>query len=230
MEKEMVKILAASPLFNGIPDNELAGMLGCLNPKVESFAKSSYIAVEGDEFAGLGILLAGEATVIKENAAGVRNVMTILGPGHMFGEMVAFSARRFWPASVFAQTECMVVFLPPGKITGECEKVCANHTRMINNMLQIVSEKALLLNRKVEYLSIRSMRVKIATYLLEQYKQTGKKTFYIPLKRNDMADFLNVSRTALSREMGRMRDVGLIEFYRSAVKINDLAGLMETVE
>jgi len=226
----MVNILAASPLFNAIPANELAGMLACLNPKVESFTKGSYIAVEGDEFGGLGILLAGEAAVIKENAAGVRSMMTTLATGHMFGEMVAFSARRFWPASVFAQTDCTAVFLPPGKITGECEKTCVNHTRMINNMLQILSEKALLLNRKVEYLAIRSMRIKIATYLLEQYKRTGKKTFYIPLKRNDLADFLNVSRTALSREMGRMRDAGLIEFYRSAVKINDLAGLIETVE
>jgi CRP-like cAMP-binding protein len=97
-------------------------------------------------------------------------------------------------------------------------------------MLLIVSERALTLNRKLEYLTIRSMRTKIATYLLEQRKLTGKNTFVMPLKRNDLADFLNVSRTALSREMGRMRDDGLIDFYRSSVKLTDVERLIKIVE
>jgi CRP-like cAMP-binding protein len=148
----------------------------------------------------------------------------------MFGEMVAFSSKKAWPASVFAQSECSVVFLPPQKITGTCPHACAGHQRLIRNMLLIVSEKALLLNRKVEYLTIRSMRTKIATYLLEQRKLTGKNTFVMPLKRNDLADFLNVSRTALSRELGRMRDEGLIDFYRSSVKLTDVGNLLKAVE
>lgn len=227
---EMVKILATSPLFAGIAADVLAVMIGCLQPKLSRHAKNSFITVEGEPFAGLGILLAGEAAVVKENVAGTRSVLTVLGPGDMFGEMIAFSARNTWPASVFAQSECSVVMLPPQKIMGTCPHACDGHHQLVRNMLLIVSEKALMLNRKVEYLSIKSMRAKIGTYLLEQYKRQGKKTFTLPLSRNDLADFLNVSRTALSRELGRMRDEGLIDFYRSSLKVEDIDGLKKVVE
>jgi CRP-like cAMP-binding protein len=55
--------------------------------------------------------------------------------------------------------------------------------------------------------------------------RTGETLFMLPLKRNELADFLGVSRPAVSRELGRMRDEGLIEFYKSSVRILGLAGL-----
>ena len=97
-------------------------------------------------------------------------------------------------------------------------------------MLGILSAKALFLNQRVEYLAIKGMREKISTYLLEQYKINNKNTFTLPLKRTEWADFLNVSRTALSRELGRMRDEGIIEFYRTSVKINNLVMLKRGAE
>jgi CRP-like cAMP-binding protein len=225
-----MEILARSALFAGIEADTLAAMMSCLQPKVANYAKNSFITVEGEPFNALGILTVGEAAVVKENVAGVRSVLTSLAAGDMFGEMVAFSARNTWPASVIAYSECTVVFLPPHKITGTCSAVCGGHQRMIMNMLQILSEKALTLNRKVEYLVVRSMRAKIGKYLIELYRLTGKRTFVMPMKRNDLADFLNVSRTALSRELGRMRDEGLLDFYRSSVKIMDLEGLLKATE
>jgi len=148
----------------------------------------------------------------------------------LFGEMIAFSPRKHWPASVFAQSTCSVMFLPPEKIIGECTHVCGGYKQLIKNMLVLLSTKALMLNQRVEYLAIKGMREKISIYLLEQYKINQKNTFVLPLKRNELADFLSVSRTALSRELGRMRDEGIIEFYRTSVKINNLAMLRKGAE
>ena len=230
MNKDILPILATSPLFAGILPAAAQSMLDCLQPKILHYDKTTYIASEDELFTGLGILLAGEAAVIKENAAGTRSVLTVISAGDMFGEMIAFSTRQTWPASVVAQTNCSVVFLPPQKITGECSNLCGSHQKLIRNLLQILSEKAIILNRKVEYLSIRSLRAKIATYLLEQYKEAEETTFVLPLNRSNLADFLSASRTALSREMGRMRDEGLIEFYRSSIKIIALDKLNKAVE
>jgi len=229
-EEKTLDTLAASPLFGSISRGDLAGMLNCLKPKTATYEKSSYIAVEGEPFTGLGILTAGQASVIKETIAGTRTILTVLEPGDMFGEMVAFAACQSWPASVVAQTACAAVFLPPDKIVGGCASACPSHRQLTKNMLSILSERALRLHRKVEYLTIKSMRAKIATYLLEQYKTARKATFLLPLSRDSLADFLNVSRTALSREMGRMRDEGLLEFYRSSVKLKDIEGLKKFLE
>jgi len=227
MKAETITTLSQTPLFAGIAPDVLSSVLACLQPKIVTYSKNAYIAIADDDFTGLGVLLSGKATIIKENGAGSRIVMGILGSGDLFGEMIAFSNRKHWPVSVVAQTDCSVMFIPTIKITHPCAQVCDSHKQLIDNMLRILSEKALHLNRKVEYLALKGMREKISRYLLEQYKVAQKNVFTINLNRNDMADFLNVSRTALSRELGRMRDDGLIDFYRSSIKITNLDGLRQ---
>ncbi len=229
MSNIFLDVLTHTPLFNGLSLEALDAVITCLRPKVTTYSKNSYVTVEGESFTGLGILLDGKATVIKENAAGSRIVMTMMATGDMFGEMIVFSTSTVWPVSVIAQTECQVMFLPSVKIMGTCSNICASHKQLITNMLTIISERAIMLNRKVEYLAIKGMREKICTYLLEQHRLTERNTFTMTLNRNDLADFLNVSRTALSREMGRMRDEGMIDFYRSSLKITDLDALKSVI-
>jgi len=229
LNNNILEVLTHSPLFDGIAADALNGVLGCLQPKVSTYAKNSYIAVEGDSSTGLGIIVSGKATIVKENAAGNRIVMTTLVAGDMFGEMIIFSKSGILSVSVIAQAECQIIYLSSVKIMGTWANVSTSHKRLIVNMLTIISEKAIMLNRKVEYLAIKGMREKISTYLLEQHKLTEKNTFDMTLNRNDLADFFNVSRTALSREMGRMRDEGLIEFYRSSIKIKDLNALKKII-
>jgi CRP-like cAMP-binding protein len=230
LDTNFVELLISSPLFQGISADALEIMLDCLKPKIYHYNKNSYITVEGETYTGVGILLTGEASIIKESASGSRIIMTVIGAGDLFGEMIAFSTKKHWPASVFAQTACSVMILSPEKIIGDCTNVCASHKQLIKNMLAILSAKALILNQRVEYLSIKNMREKISVYLFEQYKINSRSTFTLPLKRNELADFLNVSRTALSRELGRMRDAGIIEFYQTSVKINNLAMLQKAAE
>jgi CRP-like cAMP-binding protein len=230
MDQKWLGTIVKLRFFEGIDPGELSGMLGCLKPRIVHYKKKEYLAFAGDVAEAIGFVLAGTAAVVKENAAGNRTMMTTLHPGDMFGEMVAFCGKPRWPANVHALTPCTVIFLPRDKIIASCERACGGHRRLIMNLLTIISEKALLLNRKVEYLSIRSLRGKIVAFLLEQQRRTGETMFMLPLKRNELADFLGVSRPAVSRELGRMRDEGLIEFYQSSVRIIDLEGLRGMAE
>lgn len=225
MFEEYVEILSKTPLFRGMEENEISTMMGCMKPKVSSYNRNNCIVISGAVFENIGIILKGEATVSKENAAGTRTIMTFLEKGDIFGEMIAFSSQTTWPATVQAQEDCMVFFLPRGKIVGECDRMCPWHRLLINNFLRIISERALMLNKKVEYLTIKSMRGKISTFLLEQYRITGDKNIVLPLKRNELADFLNVSRPSMSREMCKMRDEGIIDFHLAAFRIFDVEAL-----
>lgn len=230
MDPRFEETLLKVDLFGTIDIEALRDMLTCLKPKTQCYDKNEVIAIAGEPFKGVGIVLTGEVLITKDNAAGNRVVMAKLGPGNIFGEMIAFTPVRKWPATVQALEESCIMFLEPDTIVGTCERGCSSHRQLVYNMLKIVSQKALVLNRKVEYLAIKGMREKIATYLLEQYHNCGKMTFMVPLNRNELADFLNVSRPSMSREISRMKDEGLIDFYKSSFKIINLVLLKECIE
>lgn len=222
--------LSTCPLFAGINPDELQTMLTCLNPLVRAYKKNECLTVAGEKFTGVGVVLAGRAMVTKENAAGNRVIIATLEAGDLFGEMVAFSGKKVWLATVLAQQNVEVFFLPPEKIVGNCPRQCLSHRFLITNMLRIISEKALILNRKVEYLTMKSLRGKIAAVLLEEAKKAGTATFMLPFNRNEMADFLSVARPSLSRELGKMKAEGLIDFHGASVKIIDVEALRRTAE
>lgn len=214
-------IISRSKLFEDISLEDMKIMLDCLNPKVETCKKGELVARWGETMAGLGIVLEGSVSVQKEKADGTRMILHILTPGEMFGEMAVFAQERRWPATIQAQEDSAILFIPPDKIVGRCSSSCSFHRQLTTNMLKIVSERALRLNRKVEYLSIRGMREKLCTYFWEMYKRNGQLIFLLPMNRTELADFLNVSRPSMSREMCRMRDEGLIDFHLSTIKILD---------
>jgi len=217
--------VSKSSLFQGIERDDISAMLNCLKPRVCGYNRNDYIVAGGDTYESVGIVLKGAATVSKENAEGNRIVMTLLKQGDIFGEIIAFSSQMTWPATVQAQEPCVVLFLPRGKIIGECDRMCPWHRILIQNFLRVISERAMMLNKKVEYLTIKSMRGKISTYLLEQYSREGDVTITMPLNRNQLSDFLNVSRPSMSREMSKMRDEGIIVFHLNEVKIMDIESL-----
>lgn len=222
MYKNCLTTLSKCKLFCSINEDELYAMLLCLKPKISQYKKGENITIEGNLFDGIGVLLSGSASITKENASGSRVILNIVGPTDMFGEIAAFSKTKIWPATVVAQEECMVMFLPPHLIVGDCEKLCKSHKTLINNMLEILSNRALMLNQKVKYLTIKSLRGRVCNLFLDQYNASGSITFMMPMNRNELAEFLNVSRPSLSREMAKMKNEGIIDFYRSSIRILDL--------
>ncbi len=216
-------------LFENMTLEELSTMLDCLRPKIRKISKNEIANIQGDYFEGMGVLMWGQAVVLKEDSEGNSSMLDILKQGDIFGEMAAFTKTGKWPATIVAQTECIIMYIPAEVITGMCEKLCPSHQTLNMNLLGILARKAMMLSKKLEYLSIKSIRGRIAKFLLEQKGDNGESTFMLSMNRNEMADFLNVSRPSLSREMCRMRDEGLIDFHRSSVRINDLNGLKENI-
>lgn len=229
MKDEWYKALENSLLFSDIIKENIKNMLACLEPKEKSYKKGELIARFGEEMEGFGLLIEGSLSVLKENIDGNRLLLNILKPGDLFGEMAVYSERRVWPATISAVENSIVLFIEPEKIVAACEKACSYHQQLTSNMLNILSDKAMSLNKQVEYLSIKGMREKLCTYFWEQHKNQDSLLIHLPMKRNEMADFLNVSRPSMSREMSRMRDEGLIDFHLSTVKITNPQQLAEYV-
>lgn len=223
--KKYGSVLAASLLFAGIESEELPMMLDCLQPREVTYLKGENITTMGEELSGIGVIAAGKAAVIKESAAGARVVMAILEPGDLFGEIAAFAGKPRWPATVQAQESSKAIFITRERIVGGCTRDCLWHRRLIDNILRIVSERALMLNRKVNYLMIKSLRSRICALLLEYHQKEGRDIFTLPMNRNGMADFLNVSRPSMSRELRRLQEEGVIEYHLATFRILDSSAL-----
>jgi CRP-like cAMP-binding protein len=225
MREEWLLSLSKNRLFDGISAEELRGLIDSLQPRISVYQKNEYIVIAGYEMEGIGCILEGEAVGVKEDMLGNRTIVILLQAGDIFGEMAAFSDQPCWPATIYVQQECTILFLPQRKLVGLGVHMSPVQQRLLHNMLKIMSEKALILSQKIDYLKMKSMRGRISTFLLEQCKKTSSRTFTLPMNRNELADFLGVSRPSMSREMGRMRDEGVIEFYRSAIRIIDVEAL-----
>ncbi|MBS7525730.1 Crp/Fnr family transcriptional regulator [Fusibacter paucivorans] len=224
-----LETLQRTPIFDGITAKEISDMLSCLNPRIYAYEKGETIATSEDDFFGLGIILEGIVLVAKESLAGNRMIMSVLRQGDMFGEMACFSPNPKWPANISSQTEAEVLFISPERVISQCEKLCAGHQRLIRNLLRIMSTKAMLLNRKVDYLTLKTLRGKLCAFLIEEYKRSGSMMFMLQMNRDEIADFLNVTRPSVSRELGKMRDEGLIDYHKATFKILDYDKLRESV-
>jgi CRP-like cAMP-binding protein len=225
MVEKWLPVLRDCGIFQGLADPDILDLVPCFQPAIRSYARDDVIARVDDPQDSIGIVLEGEIMVQKEDYAGNRLIIGTFGPSEIFGEVAAFAGVGAWPNMVVANTKCQVFFLPVEKFTHPCSKICDAHQLLIENMLRIVARKALIMNNRISYLKIRSMREKLAAYLYEQYRIAGSRTFTIPMNREQLADYLNVSRPSMSRELGRIRDEGVIDFYRSSFTIKDVDAL-----
>jgi len=229
MYQEWIEVLQTTPLFRGIGREGLSKMLECLKPRIKQYKYREIVALCGSPLSGIGIVASGKVALTRETYSGNRIMLGILGSGDIFGETAAFSNDRTWPVTVIANEDCQLLFLPPDKIQGNCSNICTAHSILILNMLNILSDKALMLNKKIEYLSAKSIRGKISSYLLEEYRQNSETAFRIPMKKHELADYLGIPRPSLSREMIMMKKEGIIDYDGSWVQINDILTLERSI-
>lgn len=229
MCENVFEMLCKTPLFHNLKEDEIRNFFGCLNPRYFRCEKNKVVVYQGDKIDSIGIVAKGILAVSKDTATGNRMIVSLLKPGELFGEMAAFSSYPYWPATVTAHEDSEVIFISSQNITGYCTKGCDIHRKIVVNMLAILSNKALMLNKKLEYISIKNLRTRICRYIHEEYIKTGKTTLMISMNRNQLADYLNVTRPALSRELCVMKEEGIIDFYKSAIKIQDIDKLMQYV-
>jgi CRP/FNR family transcriptional regulator, dissimilatory nitrate respiration regulator len=229
MYRDWIEALDACVLFRGIGRESLNIMLDCLKPRISRCKQREIIAAYGQPFEGIGIIAGGRVALTKETYTGNRIIMGILEAGDIFGETVAFSDSRVWPMTVIAQEDGILLFLPPDKITGTCSNICASHTALIMNMLKILSNRAAMLDKQIEHLSAKNLRGKISSYLLDLYRQQNSLELIVPMKRHELADYLNIPRPSLSRELAWMQADGLIEFAGPLITLKDILGLEKSI-
>lgn len=208
-------------LFRNISKEELIPLLTCLRPIVKDYDTDHLIITQGSTVQYIYIILEGNVEIAKENFAGQKNIVSILSPRHLFGEGIVCTKERLAPVLATALSPVTLLLIPYNRVIGGCEHGCVFHHNLIHNMMILLGEKNYQLNSKMDLLLLKGMREKIATYLLIEAKNQASSSFTIRLTRNQLADYLNVSRTSMCRELARMKEEGIIDYYQNSFKILD---------
>ena len=212
---ELYEILAQTEIFKNISAEEIKHMLGCLNPRRTSFEKGAPILQVGEPANSIGVLLSGRAELVYEDANGGRAMLFPVKAGDVFADDYACSSASAVPASCFAVTKCEAAFFPYEKMSRICGDACGCHSTMIQNLLNSVSEKNRQLYARLMITSRKTTREKLIAYLQSEAAKNHGQYFQIPLKRQELADYLGVDRSAMSTELSKMQKDGLLEYKKN---------------
>lgn len=146
-------------------------------------------------------------------------IIGMLEPGSLFGETYACMGLSRIPVSVGAIEDCSVLLLDINRMLKICNNSCVFHQRLVANLLNIIATKNMQLNRKMSYITHKTIRGRLLAYLEDQAEKANSDTFEIPFNRNELADYLCVDRSAMSRELGRMKKEGLLDFNRRTFRL-----------
>lgn len=207
------------PLFAGLAEDQLKALLKCLGSVNCLFRKDEPVFLAGDQALYIGVVLSGGVRVLQEDFWGHRTILTHIGPSGLFGEAFSCAEKNTLPVSVVASEPTEIMLIDYRKIVTTCSSACDFHTGLIRNMMRVLAEKNILLTQKIEHLSKRSTREKLLSFLSSRARPAGSGRVEIPFNRQELADFLCVDRSALSRELGLMRSEGLIRFEKNQFEL-----------
>ena len=207
-----------TPILEGITPEEQEQMRVCFGVREEAFraGETIYDFSEGRKY--LGLIAHGSAVLQRIDRQGGRAILEHLESGGVFGEMLMFENVAGDSITVIAEEPCRVWFMQDEHMTRRCERACAHHSRLVENMFHIMTEKAAALSERVEVLSRRSIRDKLLCYFsLQQAKNGG--SFTLPFSLSALADYISTDRSAMMRELKKMRDVGEVRIEGRKVTI-----------
>jgi len=212
--QEYYEVLKSAPMFDNIDATDTEQILGCLGAERKFFHKDDILLLAGDKPRYIGVVIEGELYVNKEDRDGNRHIIAAVTPGQVFAEALCCADISESPVTVTSETDSLVLLLDFSRLLRTCPNSCVFHSRLIQNMLELVAKKNLLLQERMEIISLKSIRSKVMRYL-EAFVPAQGYEITIPFNREQLADHLCVERSALSHELARMKKDGLIDYHKN---------------
>lgn len=212
--KEFLPVLKKSPLFAGLAEKEIDAMLSCLGAEKKGYEKDAFVYRTGEHVESIGLVLSGRVHVVREDFWGNRNLVAVIEPGQTFAESYACTGTPIAMSAV-ANEKTEILFLRVYRVLTICSNACEFHARLVQNLLSVLALHNLKMNEKLTHVTQRTLREKLLSYLSAESARAGSPRFDIPLNRQQLADYLSVDRSALSSELGKMRDEAVIAFEKN---------------
>ena len=202
--------ISKNALFQNVSIESIEKMMPCFDMKKRNFAEKDIIpTVEGTK-EYICLLLEGAVSVSRISIDGSLDLLEYMEDTGVFGDTFAFANREDEFITV-CEKDCSVLFIEKGQITKRCSNACQHHTQVVENLLQLMAGKVVHLTEKVDILSHRSIRGKLMSYFRIQSTKQNNLTFELPFSLLKLANYLCIDRSAMMRELKKMKDDEMIE-------------------
>lgn len=219
--KKYIPILKRTQLFSGVGEEDVGAMLGCLQARLCEYKKGEYVLRQGEHTDTLMVLAEGKLHIQRDDYWGNRSIINMVSAGEMFGEAYVAPESGALMNDVLAVEDSVVIFFDVKRIITVCPTACRFHSAVVQNLFFAISEKNRRLVQKLTFMSKRSTREKLIAYLSEEANRHNSNEFSIPFNRQQLADYLSVDRSAMSNELCKMRDEGMLEFEKNRFVLHD---------
>jgi len=216
---KLVEILKIHPLFNNIEIQDIERLLECLDTYERSYKKNEYIILEGSLINFIGIIITGRVFIEKEDYLGNEYIYAEIEKNNIFGEVYIGQSVQGSTVNYKAMTDCVILFIKYKSIFRDCSKNCSYHKKLLENLIKLMASKSRILIEKIEIISKKSLRERIMTYLLMLAEKQKSNRVISHLNHREMSEFLGVNRSAMIRELSRMKREGIIDFNRNQYDI-----------
>ena len=219
--KKYIHILKRTKLFAGVSGNDIESLLTCLGARLTHYNKGEYVVRQGENISSIMVVVEGSLNIQNDDYWGKRSILGNIAVGDMFGEAYAAPDSGASLNDVVALEDSAVVFFDVKRIITTCSSACRFHSMIVQNMFFAISEKNRKLVQKLGHMSRHTTREKLISYLSEEAKRQNSSEITIPFNRQQLADFLSVDRSAMSNELCKMRDEGLLRFDKNKFSLRD---------
>ena len=213
--KQYLPQIMRCPLFENMEQEVVLTMMKCFGGRIVTAQKDDLIFAQGSRIQWFGVVLHGSIQIIRGDIHGAHTIIEMVEQGDMFAEVLAWAGIKNLPCNIVASTDCVLLLMDYDRVSSPCKLGCPVHFGMISSLLQLVSQRNLLLNQKLEIVMKRTTREKLLAYLRHQSQKHPGDSFVIPFDRQSLADFLGVERSAMSTELNKLKRDGLIDFERN---------------
>ncbi len=217
--KNIIQDILQTQLFSGVSPQEAAQLLPRLYARSTEYRQDTVIIEEGGCVRSFGLLLNGNGRSFKTDAEGRTITITLLKKGSEIGVILAAGTSHTSPVSVEVQKGSTILFISFGRLMDSSLLSCPGHLRLMQNYMGILAEKGLVLHQRIDCLLRPTARGKILAFLTRAAEGKTGPVFTIAMDRKAMAQYLNLDRSALSRELSRMKQDGIIDFYKSTFRL-----------
>ena len=206
------------PVFQGLTEQELQQLEQIGAIRRQNFHKHETVFHEGDLVHEIGIVLEGSVLIENNDLWGNKSILSRVEKGQVFAESYAFHKVPLMVDAI-ADEDSLILFLDVQRLMEEQNAQATWYCKMLKNLLLISTKKNRNLSNRIFCTTSKTVRGRLAAFFSEQATKAGSNTFDIPFNRQQMADYLNLDRSALSKELGKMREEGLLTFRKNHFSI-----------